>query len=328
MSPAPAHRAQPPYGPPDASAAPRYTGLRTFARLPHVPVPADGVDAAVIGVPFDTATSFRPGARFGPEGVRAASPLLRPYHPPLDVDVFEILSVVDGGDLEITPGNAEKTAGQIAAGLEPVIAAGIIPVVLGGDHSIVLGELRAHAAVHGPVGIVLLDAHADTWDQYYGERYFHGTPFRRALEEGLIDPSRSLLAGMRGPLYAAADVDQPRELGFEVISGEELRGLTAQQYGERARARIGEGPTYMSFDIDVLDPAFAPGTGTPEVAGLLPREALDLLRALAGIPFCGYDLVEVAPAYDGPGQVTALQAAAIAYEMLALLAVSRRGPAG
>jgi agmatinase len=328
MSSATSPRPEPPYGPPDASAAPRYTGLRTFARLPHIPVPADAVDVAVIGVPFDTATSFRSGARFGPEAIRSASTLLRPYHPPLDVDVFEILSAVDGGDLAITPGNAEKTAGQIARGLEPVIAAGIVPVVLGGDHSIVLGELRAHAAVHGPVGIVLLDAHADTWDQYYGERYFHGTPFRRALEEGLIDPRRSLLAGMRGPLYAASDVDQPRELGFEVIMGEELRGLTPQQYGERVRARIGDGPTYMSFDIDVLDPAFAPGTGTPEVAGLLPREALDLLRALAGISFCGYDLVEVAPAYDGPGQVTALHAAAIAYEMLALLAVSRRGRPG
>ena len=327
MSPAPPVPPTPPYGPPDASAAPRYTGLRTFGRLPHVAVPADGVDVAVIGVPFDTATSFRSGARFGPEAIRSGSTLLRPYHPPLDIDVFEVLSAVDGGDLDITPGNAERTAGQIATGLEPVIRSGIVPLVLGGDHSIVLGELRAHAAVHGPVGLVLLDAHADTWDQYYGERYFHGTPFRRALEEGLIDPARSLLAGMRGPLYAASDVDQPRELGFEVIAGEELRTVTPQAYGERVRARIGDGPTYMSFDIDVLDPAFAPATGTPEVAGLMPREALDLLRALAGIPFCGFDLVEVAPAYDGPGQVTALHAAAIAYEMLALLAVSRRDAA-
>lgn len=314
----------PRFGPPDASAAPRYTGPRTFARLPHLAVPRDDVDAAVIGVPFDTATSFRAGARFGPEAIRSASSLLRPYHPPLGIDVFETLSVVDGGDLEITPGNAPRTAEEIDAGLQPVLRAGIVPLVLGGDHFIVLGELRAHAAVHGPVGLVLLDAHADTWDQYYGERYFHGTPFRRAVDEELLDPARSLLAGMRGPLYEAADVDQPSALGFEVISGEELQTLTPNEYGERVRARVGDGPTYFSFDIDVIDPAFAPGTGTPEVDGLYPREVLRFMRALAGLPFTGFDVVEVSPPYDNPGQATALHAAAVAYEMLALLAVSRR----
>jgi agmatinase len=315
----------PRFQPPDASATPRYTGLRTFARLPHVEVPHADVDAAVIGVPFDTATSFRTGARFGPEAIRSGSTLLRPYHPPLDIDVFGTISVVDGGDLTITPGNAVRTAEQIHAGLQPVLEAGIVPIVLGGDHSIVLGELRAHAAVHGPVGLVLLDAHADTWDQYYGERYFHGTPFRRAVEEGLLDPARSLLAGMRGPLYAASDTVQPIEMGFEVIPGDELATTTPAEYGRRVRARIGDGPVYMSFDIDVLDPAFAPGTGTPEVTGLYPREALGFLRALAGIEFTGYDVVEVSPAYDTPGQVTALHAAAVAYEMLALLAVARAG---
>ena len=314
----------PRFQPPDASAAPRYTGLRTFARLPHVELPHAEVDAAVIGVPFDTATSFRTGARFGPEAIRSGSTLLRPYHPPLDIDVFGTISVVDGGDLAITPGNAAKTAEQIHAGLMPVLEAGIVPIVLGGDHSIVLGELRAHAATHGPVGLVLLDAHADTWDQYYGERYFHGTPFRRAVEEGLLDPGRSLLAGMRGPLYEAADAAQPAEMGFEVIGGDQLQAMSPADYGRRVRSRIGDGPVYMSFDIDVLDPAFAPGTGTPEVAGLYPREALAFLRALAGIEFTGYDLVEVSPAYDSPGQVTALHAAAVAYEMLALLAVARR----
>ena len=315
---------EPRFQPPDASAAPRYTGLRTFARLPHVELPHADVDAAVIGVPFDTATSFRTGARFGPEAIRSGSTLLRPYHPPLAVNVFRSISVVDGGDLAITPGNAVRTAEQIHAGLVPVLEAGIVPLILGGDHSIVLGELRAQAAVHGPVGLVLLDAHADTWDQYYGERYFHGTPFRRAVEEGLLDPSRSLLAGMRGPLYDAADVTQPVEMGFEVIPGEELQAITPAEYGRRARQRIGDGPVYMSFDIDVLDPAFAPGTGTPEVTGLFPREALAFMRALAGITFTGYDVVEVSPPYDSPGHVTALHAAAVAYEMLALLAVARR----
>jgi agmatinase len=290
-----------------------------------VTLPHEGVDAAVIGIPFDTATSFRSGARFGPEAIRSASALLRPYHPALDVDVFGTLSVVDGGDIEITPGNALRTTEQIAAALEPVVSAGIVPLVLGGDHSIVLGELRAQAAVHGPVALVLLDAHADTWDQYYGERYFHGTPFRRALEEGLLDPARSTLAGMRGPLYEAADLQVPREMGFELITGDELVSMSARDYGERVRARLGAGPAYLSFDIDVLDPASAPGTGTPEVAGLQPREALAFLRALAGISFTGFDVVEVAPPYDSPGQVTALNAAAVAYDLLALLAVARRG---
>jgi agmatinase len=313
------------FSPPDASAAPRYTGIRTFARLPHVQLPRDGVDAAVLGVPFDTATSFRSGARFGPEAIRSASVLLRPYHPALDIDVFGTLSLVDGGDVEITPGNALRTTEQLDAALQPLLRAGIVPLVLGGDHSIVLGELRAQAAVHGPVGLVLLDAHADTWDQYYGERYFHGTPFRRALEEGLVDPSRSLLAGMRGPLYGAEDLRTPTEMGFEMIIGEELVQLSPQQYGERVRARIGDGPIYLSFDIDVLDPAFAPGTGTPEVAGLQPREAFAFLRALAGISFTGFDVVEVSPPYDSTGQVTALHAAAVAYDLLALLAVARVG---
>jgi agmatinase len=317
--------AGPRYSPPDASVAPRYTGIRTFARLPHVELPREDVDAAVIGVPFDTATSFRPGARFGPEAIRSASALLRPYHPVLDVDVFGTLSIVDGGDIAITPGNALRTTEQLDAGLRPLVGAGIVPLVLGGDHSIVLGELRAQAAVHGPVALVLLDAHADTWDAYYGERYFHGTPFRRALEERLIDPSRSVLAGMRGPLYAAADLETPREMGFEVISGEELVRLSPAEYGERVRARIGNGPVFLSFDIDVLDPAFAPGTGTPEVAGLDSREALAYLRGLAGISFSGFDVVEVSPPYDSPGQVTALHAAAVAYDLFALLAVARQG---
>ncbi len=312
------------YRPADASSAPRYSGVRTFARLPQVEPTAAGVDVAVLGAPFDTATSFRPGARFGPEAIRSASALLRPYHPELDVDVFEMLSVVDGGDLPVTPGNAPRTAEQLASSLESVLRANVVPLVLGGDHSIVLGELRAQAAVHGPVAVVLLDAHADVWDQYYGEKYFHGTPFRRAVEEGVVDASRSLMAGMRGPLYSRQDVEAPRQLGFEVISDHELQRLRPDEYGARVRARVGEGPAHLSFDVDVIDPAFAPGTGTPEVAGLLPRDAIGFVRALAGMPFSGFDVVEVSPPYDAPSQVTALHAGAIAYEMLALLAVARQ----
>jgi agmatinase len=312
----------PPYGPADASQAPRYTGIRTFARCPYVEDPA-GVDVGFIGVPFDTATSYRAGARFGPEAIRSGSALLRPWHTALEVDVFAGRSVADLGDLPITPGNAEKTAGQIAAGIGAILNAGVTPIVLGGDHSVVLGELRAHAeAAGGPLALVLLDAHADTWDHYYGERYFHGTPFRRALEEGLLAPERSFLAGMRGPLYAASDLGDAREMGFEILQGNELRALSPADYGWRVRERVGDGPVFFSFDIDVLDPAFAPGTGTPEVAGLLPHEALAFIRSLAGMRFSGFDVVEVSPPYDNAGQVTAMLAANIAYEFLALTALA------
>jgi agmatinase len=312
----------PRYGPADASRAPRYTSLRTFARCPHVTEPQD-VDVAVVGIPFDTATSYRSGARFGPDAIRGASALLRPYHPQLDVDVFERLSVVDWGNLEITPGNAERSLDQIAAALGPVIDAGVTPLVLGGDHSVVLGELRAQAAAHGPVALVLLDAHADTWDSYYGERYFHGTPFRRAVEEGLLLPERSIMAGMRGSLYSAEDLAAARELGFEIVPGEELRRMSAEEYGGRVRERVGDAPAFFSFDVDVIDPAFAPGTGTPEVGGLGSHEALSLIRALAGMRFTGFDVVEVSPPYDDRGETTALLAANVAYEFLALLAFAR-----
>ena len=311
------------YEPPDATRAPRYSGVRTFARCPFVPDSLEDVDVAVLGVPFDTGTSMRSGTRFGPEAIRSASVMLRPYNPSQATAVFGALSVVDRGDVEVTPQNGERTAAQIAAALEPVVRAGVTTLTLGGDHSIVLGELRAHAAVHGPLGLVLLDAHADVWDQYYGERFFHGTPFRRAVEEGLLDQSRSFLAGMRGSLYGPEDVELPRDLGFELLTTDELTALTPAEYGARVRARVGEGPLFLSFDIDVLDPAFAPGTGTPEAGGLTTREALGYLRALAGLRFSGFDVVEVSPPYDGPAQPTAVAASNIAYELLTLAAIER-----
>jgi agmatinase len=313
----------PRYQPADALEAPRFGGVRTFARCPHVTDP-EGVDVAVVGIPFDTATSFRPGARFGPEGIRSASTLLRPYHPAQDVDVLGTLSVVDWGDLAVTPGNAEKTMGQIADGLAPLVEAGVTPLVLGGDHSIALGELRAHAARHGPLALVLLDAHADVWDSYYGERYFHGSPFRRAVEEGLLRPERSLLAGMRGALYGPGDLEEARALGFEMVVDEELWSTSSEGYAARVRKRVGDAPAFLSFDVDVLDPAFAPGTGTPEAAGLTAREAIGFLRALRGMDFVGFDVVEVAPAYDTAGQTTALLAANVGYELLALKALLAR----
>jgi agmatinase len=307
----------PRYAPPDALKAPRYTGVRTFARCPHVTDP-EGVDVAVLGIPFDTATTNRPGARFGPEAVRSASIALRPYNPAQQAQVFEAISVADLGDVAITPGNAEKTVGRIAEQLEPIVRSGARTLCIGGDHTVVLGELRAHAAVHGPLGLVLLDAHADVWDAYYGERYFHGTPFKRALEEGLLDPGRSLLAGMRGGVYDPGDIELPSELGFDVLSTDELVSLTPEAYAARVRARVGAGPLFLSFDVDVLDPAFAPGTGTPEAGGLSTREGLGYLRALRGLRFAGYDVVEVSPPYDGPGQPTAIAAANVAFELLTL----------
>jgi agmatinase len=315
----------PRFQPADASLAPRYAGVRTFARLPHVEVPHAEVDAAVLGVPFDTATSFRPGARFGPEAIRSASALLRPWHPALEVDVFAGRSVIDHGDLDVTPGNAERTAAQVASGLAPLLDAGVVPIVLGGDHSVALGELRAHASAAGsPVAVVLLDAHADTWDHYYGERYFHGTVFRRAVEEGVVSAGHSVLAGMRGPLYAAADLDATRALGFDVVVDAELRALGPEGFATRVRTRVADAPAVLGFDVDVVDPAFAPGTGTPEVGGLSSREALGFVRSLAGMSFRGFDVVEVSPPYDGPAQPTALLAANVAWEFLALSALGSR----
>jgi agmatinase len=310
------------YAPPDALTTPRYAGVRTFARCPLADGP-EAVDVAVLGIPFDTATTNRPGARFGPEAIRSASIGLRPYNPAQSVQVFARLSVADLGDVPVTPGNAERTVAQIADALEPIVRSGTRTLCLGGDHLVVLGELRAHAAVHGPLGLVLLDAHADVWDVYVGERYYHGSPFRRALEEGLVDPARSLLAGMRGSLYGPEDVAMPAELGFEVISGDNLVTLSHEEYGARVCERAGDGPLFLSFDVDVLDPAYAPGTGTPEAGGLTTREAFGYLRALRGLQFSGYDVVEVSPPYDGPGQPTAVAAANVAFELLSLDVLGR-----
>jgi agmatinase len=294
-------------------------------RAAHV-VDLDGVDAAVYGIPFDTATSYRTGSRFGPEAIRSASALIRPYHPVLGVDVVELLSIVDYGDVPVSPGDIERTYAQVEEGLAPLVAADVFPVALGGDHSVTLAELRVLAKRHGPLALVLLDAHADTWEAYFGQKYFHGTTFKRAVEEGLLDASASVMAGMRGSVYAASDLGTARELGFTVIESEDLRGLGPKRYGELVRNNVGERPVFMSFDIDFLDPAFAPGTGTPEVAGFSTAEALAFLRALRGINLVGCDVFEVAPAYDGPGQPTALAAANVVFELLGLrvLATPRR----
>ncbi len=312
---APHHR------PLDAKEIPRFAGIRTFMRAPHTTDLA-GVDAAVYGIPFDTATSFRTGARFGPEAIRSASALLRPYNPALGVDLVETLSIVDYGDVPVSPGDTERTYGQVEAALAPLVQAGVFPLALGGDHSVTLAELRVLARKYGPLSLVQLDAHGDTWDEYFGQRFFHGTTFKRALEERLIDPAASVQAGLRGSLYGPEDLESARALGFAVLPCDQLRTLGPGGYSSIVRERVGRRPVFLSFDIDVLDPAFAPGTGTPEVGGLSTAEALGCLRALGGIDLVGADVVEVSPSYDGPGQQTALAGANVAYELLSLRALA------
>ncbi len=312
--------AGPPYRPLDAQVIPRFAGIRTYMRAPHVTELA-GVDALVYGIPFDTATSYRTGPRFGPEAIRSASALIRPYNPALGVNVVDSLSLVDYGDVPVSPGDTERTYAQVEEALAPIVDAGIFPAALGGDHSITLAELRALAQRHGPLALVQLDSHGDTWEQYFGQKFFHGTTFKRAVEEGLVDAGASVQAGMRGSLYGAEDIDVAKDMGFTVLTTDELRDLGAQAYGRLVLEKVGTRPVFMSFDIDFLDPAFAPGTGTPEVGGFSTAEGLAFLRALRGIKLAGCDVVEVSPPYDGPGMQTALAAANVLYDLLSLRAI-------
>jgi agmatinase len=314
------------YEPWDALTAPRFTGPRTYARLPHVK-DLDGVDAAVFGMPWDGGASFRSGTRFGPEGIRSASGMIRTYNAVQQVQVFGELSSIDYGDSPTAPGYIEDTLGRIEEFVRPLAESPAVPIGMGGDHSVTLAELRALAAVHGTLGLVHLDSHTDLWDSYNGHPYAHGTMFRRALEEGIVDPSRMLQAGIRGPLYGADDEAIPTELGVETISWIQLERMDPEEFTARVRARIGDGPTFLSLDVDFVDAAFCPGTGTPEVGGPTSFQALSYLRALAGMSFVGFDVVEVSPPYDGPGQVTALFAANVVFEMLSLVTLARQASA-
>jgi agmatinase len=309
------------YEPWDALTAPRFTGPRTYARLPYVKE-LEGVDAAVFGMPWDGGASFRAGARFGPEGVRSASGMIRAYNPVQRTQVFGALSTIDYGDAHTAPGYIEATLERIQEFVHPIAAAGVMPVGIGGDHSVTLAELRALAAVHGPLGLIHLDSHTDLWDLYNGLPYSHGTMFRRGIEEEILDPARMLHVGMRGPLYGEADEKIPEELGVETIPWIELAELDPIELATRARGRLGDGPAFLTLDVDFVDAAFCPGTGTPEVGGPTSFEALSYLRSLTGLNLVGFDVVEVAPAYDGPGQVTALFAANVVFEMLSLIVLA------
>jgi len=307
--------------PRDPFTSPRFGQIATFMLLPAAASP-EGLDVALLGIPYDGGVSYRPGARFGPRAVREQSSLIRSWHPVLKVHPFERLRVADCGDIDVNPSSIEATYAAITAKIDAVVAAGAAPVCVGGDHSITLGILRSLAKRHGPLGIVHFDAHPDTWDQYFGSKYFHGTPFRRAVEERLIDPARMIQIGIRGPLYGPEDFAFHDEHGIEVVRIEAIKEQGTAPVAARL-ARLRGAPIYCSFDIDAVDPAFAPGTGTPEVGGLTSYEALALVRALAGLELVGADVVEVSPPYDGPGQVTALLAANLLFELVCLLALAR-----
>ncbi|WP_027954877.1 agmatinase [Halobacillus kuroshimensis] len=311
------------YKPIDSSLSPRFCGLSTFMRLEAVKT-EENVDFAVLGVPFDTAVSNRTGQRGGPQHIRNSSVLLRPYNPDQDINIFDYASGVDYGDIDVIPGNIHRTYDNIVEGLDPLLEKSVTPIILGGDHSISLGNLRAFHKKYGKMAFVHFDSHGDTWDNYFGEKYMHGTPFRRAAEEGLLDMDRSIQIGLRGPLYGPEDYKDAEDLGFEVLPMKKVRKMGYEKVIERIHEKIGpDHPVFVSFDIDFVDPAYAPGTGTPEVAGPTSFEALECVRGLHGLNLVGFDLVEVLPTYDA-GDITAGLASAVGFEMISLVAMKKR----
>ena len=302
----------------DATVVPRFAGAPTFARLPRIDEVAKA-DIAVVGIPFDAGTSYRPGARFGPAHIREASRLLRPYNPAQDAEPFALAQVVDAGDIAVNPFNIEQALAQIEAGATELSSQGMKLVTLGGDHTIALPLLRSLHKIHGPISVIHFDAHLDTWDTYFGADFTHGTPFRRASEEGLLDREGCLHIGIRGPLYATSDLSDDADLGFKIIHTTQIDEIGVAGIIEQMLARVGDRPVYVSIDIDVLDPAFAPGTGTPEAGGFTSRELLRIIRALDQVNLIGADIVEVAPAYDH-AQITGIAASHVAYELITTLA--------
>mgnify|MGYP003449221375 FL=1 len=299
------------------NAMPRFGGPATMMRLPSATSP-EGLDAAFIGVPLDTGTSHRPGARFGPRQIRAESALLRPYNMATGAAPFDTLQVADLGDVPINTYSIEKSLPIITGFYERVLAAGCRPLTMGGDHTIALPILRAVAACHGPVALVHVDAHADVNDEMFGERIAHGTPFRRAVEEGLLRNDRVWQIGLRGSGYAADDFDWPRSQGFTIVPAHEVWWTSLAPLMAEVRAKVGGTPVYLSFDIDGIDPAYAGGTGTPEVGGLTVPQALEVIRGMRGLTLVGADLVEVSPPY-GLGGNSALLGASLLFEMLCVL---------
>jgi agmatinase len=308
-----------PRGPVDPLQVPRFAGPSTFARLPRLDE-VERADVATVGIPFDSGVTYRPGARFGPNAVRNASRLLRSYHPGLDVQPFAAQQVADAGDIACNPFDIAEAIGQIEKGSEALLERAGALLSIGGDHTIALPLLRTVARRHGQVALLHFDAHLDTWDTYFGASYTHGTPFRRAWEEGLLREDRSMHVGIRGPLFAPDDLVDDARFGFAIVGAMELEELGIAGVVARADERLGDAPVYVSIDIDVLDPSHAPGTGTPEAGGLTSRELLGILRGLKGTNVVGADIVEVAPAYD-QAEITCMAASHVAYELLGLFAL-------
>ena len=304
------------FQPLDALVHPRFSAIPTFMRLPYVP-DASQLDIALVGVPFDGGTTYRPGARLGPRHIRVQSALIRPYNPTLQVNPFDRFRIADYGDLPTNPLSILDTFQRIEAGIEDLLAHGVRPMCVGGDHSISLPILRALSKRSGPLSVIHFDSHSDTWDEYFGSKYSHGTPFRRAIEEGLIDPTHMLQVGLRGQVYGEEDFEFARSQGIEMITTEEMfeRGLP---WVISRFQRFQGTPCYLTFDIDVVDPAFAPGTGTPQIGGPSSREIVAVVRGLQGLRLMGADLVEVSPPYDS-AETTSLLAANLLFEFLCLM---------
>lgn len=310
------------YKPADSLTSPRFSGIRTFMRLPNH-VTLEDVDFIVAGIPFDTGCSYGIGARFGPQAIREASTILKPYNPVLGVNIFDYLSGVDYGDISTVPGFIEETYAAIEKELQPVFKKNVIPLCLGGDHSITLAELRAAAACRGPVAIIHFDSHSDTGDDYFGQPYNHGTFFRRVIEENLILPSHSIQVGLRGPLYDPDQLQYVQKSGVTTLSNWEIRKIGIPATIAKIQNCVRGKPVFVTFDIDFLDAAYAPGTGTPEICGFSTWEAQQLvLEGLRGFNFVGFDLVEVLPASDSPGKITAFAAAGIVYDFISLIALN------
>ena len=313
-----------PIQPVSGTIVPRFAGPSTFARLPELR-DVSRCDIAILGIPFDAGTSYRPGARFGPQSIRQASRHLRTqYHPSYDTEPFVEQQVADAGDISCNPFNIEEAVGQIQMAATEMLGKVDSIISLGGDHTIALPLLRAVNHFHGPVALVHFDAHLDTWDTYFGAPYTHGTPFRRAAEEKLFLDHASMHVGIRGPLYSRDDLDNDEELGFKVVHCDEFQKEGLDHVASRIKERVGDNPMYLSIDIDVLDPAHAPGTGTPEIAGISSRELLGVLREFDGLNIISADVVEDSPTYDH-AELTSLAAATIVYEIINLLARSRSG---
>ena len=308
--------------PASALSSPRFCNMGTFMRMTKVDS-AKGLDFAIAGAPFDTASSFRSGSRFGPNAIRNISAMMKPNNVILQVNIMENLKGGDIGDFNVTPGYIHPTYDAIEAGVAGILEENAVPIVLGGDHSITLAELRAVAKKYGPVALVHFDSHSDLCDEVFGQKYNHGTPFRRAIEEGLIDPAHSIQIGMRGSLYDPNEHKMAADLGMLLIPAHKVREMGFEALIRTALERVGDKPVFLTFDIDFVDPAYAPGTGTPEVAGFTSYESLSLVRAIKDMNFVGFDIVEVLPAYDS-GEVTAYLAANIVFEYLSILAAKKK----